>query len=110
MLRQNPARIAFWSDALVHSVGESQVGLYKIFVHFNAFVNEPIIILLPPSTCNAHTVAIVLHDCCARYAPPPTPLLYAAHYTILAMEILCKGQVAENERSAFKPLAVLGSQ
>jgi len=23
------------------------VGLYKIFVHYNAFVNEPIIIVLP---------------------------------------------------------------
>ena len=68
------------------------VELYTIFVDFNAFVNEPIIILLPPPICNAHTVAIVLHDYCGRYAPPPTLLLYAIHHTISVMAILCKGQ------------------
>jgi len=56
---------------------------------FNAFVNEPIIILLPPPTCNAHSVAMVLHDYCARYAPSPTLLLYAVYRTILVMAILC---------------------
>jgi len=70
-----------------------RVGLYKIFVHFNAFVNEPIIIFIAPPTCKAYTVAIVLRDYCARYAPPPTLLSYAIHHTILVMAILCKGQV-----------------
>jgi len=45
-----------------------------------------------PFICNAHTVAIVLRDYCARYAPPPTPLLYTLHHTISGMAILCKGQ------------------
>jgi len=40
-----------------------------------------------------HTVAIVLHDYCASYAPPPTPLVYDIHHTILVMVILCEGQV-----------------
>jgi len=45
----------------------------KIFVHFSAFVNEPILILLPPLlSCNAHTVTIGLQDYCARYTPPRT--------------------------------------
>jgi len=74
--------------------GRCQFGLYKRFVHFNAFVNELIIMwLLPPPICNARTVAIVLHDYCARYIPLPSPLLYAIHHTISAMAILCKGQV-----------------
>jgi len=38
------------------------------------------------------TVAIVLYDYCARYAPLPTPLVYAIHHTISVMAILCKGQ------------------
>ena len=70
----------------------SYLGLYTIFVHFNAVVNEPSI--LYPPTCNAHTVAIVVQDYCARYAPPPTLILYAIHHTILVMAILCKGQKA----------------
>jgi len=48
--------------------------------------------LSAPPTCNTHTVAIVLHDCCAGYAPPPTHLVIAIHHTILVMAILCKGQ------------------
>ena len=40
-------------DAAAHLVLSSggagaSVGLYKIFVHFNVFGNEPIIVLLPP--------------------------------------------------------------
>ena len=35
------------SGLRVNSTQPSPFGLYKIFVHFNAFVNEPIIILLP---------------------------------------------------------------
>jgi len=71
-----------------------QLGLYKILVHYIAFATEPIIIDLPPPTCNTYIVAIVLHDYCAIYAPVLTPLLYAIHHTILAMAISCKGQGA----------------
>jgi len=41
---------------------------------------------------------MVLHDYCARYAPPPTLLLYALHDAILVMAILCKGQLTEGLR------------
>ena len=34
---------------------------------------EPIIIVFAPPTVMPHTVAIVLHDYCARYAPFPDP-------------------------------------
>jgi len=71
-----------------------QVGVYKIFVRFNAFVNEPTSIVSPPPTCNAHTVAMALQDYCARYAPTPTLLLYAIDDTILVMALLCGGQGA----------------
>jgi len=47
---------------------------------------------IPPPTCNAHTLAIVLQDYCAIYAPLPTPLLYATHHTILVIAISCRGQ------------------
>ena len=68
------------------------VGLYKILFYTKAFVHESIILLLPPPTCIACTIAILLHIYCAIYDAPPTPLLYAIHYTILATAISCKGQ------------------
>jgi len=49
-------------------------------------------IILP--SCKAYPIAILLHDHCAIYAVPSTPLLYAIHHTILVMAILCKGQDA----------------
>ena len=78
------------------------IGLYNMFVHFNAFVNEPSLIVLPPPTCNARTVAIVLHDYCARYAPSPTPLLYAIHHTRLVIAILCIGQTTSRVECAYE--------
>jgi len=51
----------------------TKVSLYKIFVYFEAFEHEPIILLLPPATCNAHTIAVLLHDCCAIRDPLPDP-------------------------------------
>jgi len=71
-----------------------QLGLYKIFVHFKAFVHESIILLLPPHTCNAHTSAVLVHDYCAIYDSLPNPLSYSIHHTILVMAISCKGQGA----------------
>ena len=47
-----------------------------------------------PITCNAHPIAIRLHDYCAMCAPPPpTPLLYPIQHIILAMAISYIGQV-----------------
>ena len=49
-----------------------------------------------PNTCIAHGTTILLHDYCLLYDPHPPrpPLLYAMHYIILAMAILCEGPVA----------------
>jgi len=55
-------------------------------------VHESVIHLLPPATCSARTIAILLHVYCAIYDAPLTPLLYAIHHTILAITISCKGQ------------------
>jgi len=57
-------------------------------------VHESIILSLPPSTCTARTIAILLHVYCAIYDAPPTPLVYAIHHTILVIAISCKGQLA----------------
>jgi len=38
------------------------VGLYKIFVYFEAVVHEPTILSFPTPTCIAHPGAILLHD------------------------------------------------
>jgi len=48
--------------------------------------------IAPPRTCITRTIAILLHVYCARHNAPPTPPLYAIHYTILIMAISCKGQ------------------
>jgi len=48
-----------------------------------------------PPTCKSYPIAILVYAHFAIYAPPQTNnLLYAIHYTILAMAISCKGQVA----------------
>jgi len=51
-----------------------QLGLYTIFVHFEAVVHESIIPLLLPTTYIAHTFAILLHGYCAITDSSPTPL------------------------------------
>ena len=71
--------------------GTHQLGLYKIFFYFKAFVHESIHLLLPSPTCITHTIATLLHDHCAQCYPPLTALLYAIHHTLLRMEISCKG-------------------
>jgi len=68
------------------------ISLYKIVFHFEALLWKSIILVLPPSTCIAHTNAMVLHDYCAVYALPPTSRVYAIHHTILVITISCKGQ------------------
>ena len=55
-------------------------------------MHESILLSLPPPTCIALTIAMLLHVHCALYDAPPTPLVYAIHHTILGMAISCKGQ------------------
>ena len=49
------------------------LSLYKILLHFKALLWESIILLLPPPTCKAYPLAILLHGHCTIYAPLPTP-------------------------------------
>jgi len=56
-------------------------------------VHESIVFSFFGATCIVHKVAILLHDYSGIYAPPSTPRLYAIHHTILAITILCKGQL-----------------
>ena len=62
-------------------------------VCFEAVVHESTIFSVPPPTCIAHTVAILLQYDCAIYASPPTPPPFVCHtHTILMIPISCKGQ------------------
>jgi len=68
--------------------GSVRFDVYKLLFHFEAFiVYESIILLSPPPTCIARTIAILLHVHCAIYDAPPKPFVYAIHHTILAMAI-----------------------
>jgi len=69
-----------------------RLGLNKIFFYLAAFAHESTVFYCLPPICIAHTSAILLHDYCAIYDTPSTPLLYAIHRTILVMAISCKGQ------------------
>jgi len=68
------------------------LGLYTILFYFEAFVHESIILSLPPATCIARTIVMLVHVYRAIYDASPTPHLYTMHNTILAMAISCKGQ------------------
>jgi len=46
------------------------LGVYKIFVYFEAAVHESTIRSLPPPTCIAHPGAIRLHDYWIVYESP----------------------------------------
>jgi len=72
------------------------LGLYKILFYFQACVHESIICVLPPSTCIARSIAILLHVYCPIYVRRPLdpPVVYAIHHTILVMAISCKGRTA----------------
>ena len=66
--------------------------LYKMLFHSKALLWKSIILLLPPPTCKAYRIAILLHDYCAIYVPPSTPRVYATNHTILGVAISRKGQ------------------
>ena len=51
----------------------SVFGLYRIVFYFEAFVHESIILVLPPPTCTARTIAIRLHVYSAVCDAPPPP-------------------------------------
>ena len=56
-----------------------QIGLYKIFFHFEAFVHESTIFSPPAATSIPHTDAILLHDYWTVYDPPPSDLPFVCH-------------------------------
>jgi len=59
------------------------------------YCGSQIILLLPlPPTCKAYPLAILLHDHCAIYVPPPPPALYAIHHTILVITYRVKAKAA----------------
>jgi len=66
-------------------------------------VHASIIFFLHPPTCIAHTIALLLHDYCAIYAPPQTPRLYAIHHMILVGAISYKGQVMYRGEGGLGP-------
>jgi len=64
-----------------------QVSLHKILIYFKALVWESIILLLPPPTCNAYPIAILLHaqDRWRRACHPSRYLAftrYCHHFTM----------------------------
>jgi len=61
------------SGNIVQRPTSRRIGRYKTFFHLEAFVHKSIILVLPLITCIAHTIAILLHDYCAIYDPPPDP-------------------------------------
>ena len=50
--------------------------------------------MLPPPTCKAYPIALLLHY---HWATPLTPPFYAIHLTILVMAISCKVKVYSKE-------------
>ena len=69
-----------------------QLGLYKIFVYFEAVVQESTILFFAPATCTAHPGAVLLHNYGSVYDSPSDLTGNAIHHTILVITISCKGQ------------------
>ena len=64
-------------------LGRPQVGLYKIFVYYEAVVHESCILAFPPPTCIAHPGAVLLHDYWTAYDfPSDLSFVCYAPYTI----------------------------
>ena len=70
------------------------LGLHKIFVHSKAFLHQSIILLLTHPSALLTRLQYYCTSNVQYTTPHPTPLVVAIHYTILAMAISCKGQVA----------------
>jgi len=57
----------------------------------------------PPPTWNARTVAIILHDYCARYAPlPPPPCVCYTPYNISNGNIVKTANAGSPVHTAFR--------
>jgi len=67
--------------------GPISSGVYKILFYFEAYVHESIILLLPPPTRVAHTLAILLQYYCAIFDLLPTPRFHAKHHAIVCIAI-----------------------
>jgi len=59
-----------------------QLSLYKILFHFAPFMWETILLFLPPPTCIARAIAILLHVCCSIRRPPGPPCVCYTLYNI----------------------------
>jgi len=69
------------------------VGLYKIFVYFEAVVHKAAISFPPPRLPALPTLVQYYCTIIGQYTIPlPTSCLFAIHHTILAITISCKGQ------------------
>jgi len=73
------------------------IGIHLAFTRYcfilKLYCGSPSSVYPPPPIYKAYPIAILLHDHCAIYAPPPTPSFYAIHHTILVIAISCKGLV-----------------
>jgi len=74
------------------AAGDPQLGLYKIFVYFEAAVHDPTILSPPPPPALPTLVQYYCTIIGQYTTPPPTSRLYAIHHTILVITISCKGQ------------------
>jgi len=79
-----------------------RIGLYKIFLYFDSFVHESIVLSFLPPICIGHTVAILLRASWAVYDPSSTSLLYALHHTILVKTISCEAYMLNMRREAIQ--------
>jgi len=95
---ENPAEFILETYSLSVSssteLGSCRLAFTRYCFYSEAFVHESIIRVLPPPTCIARTIAILLQVDRAIYDAPPTPLFYAIHHTILVMTISCTCQAA----------------
>jgi len=78
----------------------SRVSPCKILFYFKALLWESIILLLALPHLQSLPYCNTIGRPFRNIRPPPTPLSYAIHHTILAMAISCKGQVKRREDTA----------
>jgi len=79
-----------------------QLGLYKIFVYFEAVEHESTI-LSPPPRPPPFPILVQYHRTITGQftTPPPTSGLCAIHHTTLGITISCKGQPTTRTRAAL---------